>query len=192
MNKTRESWLLEATDRLRVGLFAPIGETLPEVKVSVGFPGGRNPRKAIGQHWHPKHTKDGVSQVFISPVIDDAISALDTLIHELIHALYPDAGHKGDFARVARSVGLTGPMTATQAGPELKTRLEKLSSYLGAYPHAGVDLGARKKQSTRLIRLYCLNCDYAIWTTQRWLSQVGAPKCPTHDFEMGNTQKQAG
>lgn len=180
-HKTREAWLLDATDRMRVRMFAPIGETLPIVKVSVGFPGGGSARKAIGEHWNPKATADGISQVFISPVLSDPVAALETLAHELVHAIYPDDGHKKGFARVARAIGLVGPLTKTTAGPDLKERLTRLAAQLGEYPHAGIDLGTRKKQSTRLIKLVCKTCGYTVRTTERWIT-VALPDCrnPCH------------
>jgi hypothetical protein len=184
---TREAWLLNAADQMRHVLFKGIGETLPAVKVSVGFPGGGSARKRVGEHWHPKATKDGVSQVFISPVVDDGVKALGILAHELIHAIYPDDGHGPKFGRVARAIGMTGPLTATEAGEELTKRLNVLASRLGDYPHAGLDMGNRKKQSTRLIALRCARCDYRVWTTQRWLS-TGSPDCPSKHDEMISKQ----
>lgn len=180
-HKTREAWLLDAAECMRNILFTSIGETVPAAKISVGFPGGGSARKAIGEHWHPKATTDGISQIFISPVLADPIQALETLAHELVHAIYPSDGHKKGFARVARAIGLTGPLTKTVAGPELKERLILMAAQLGEYPHAGIDLGSRKKQTTRLIKLACSDCGYTVRTTERWIA-VALPDCrnPMH------------
>jgi hypothetical protein len=181
---TREQWLLAATEQLREGLFKRAGHTVPVCKVSVGFPGGGSARKRIGEHWHPKSTSDNVSQVFISPVLGEALAALDVLVHELVHAIVPDAGHKAPFKRIALSIGLTGPMRSTVAGPELKAKLEALILELGPYPHAQINLRDRKKQSTRMGKVECPQCGYVCRVTRKWLDEVGAPLCPADEIAM--------
>lgn len=174
---TREAWLLEATTILRDGLFKRHGHAVPTVKVSVGFPGGGSARKRIGEHWHPNATTDKVGQVFINPTIEDAGRALDVLTHELVHAVVPDAGHKKPFKRIAVAIGLEGKMTATHAGEKLAAKLKKLSDQLGPYPHGAINLGMRKKQTTRLIKVEC-PCGYTARVTRKWIEALGAPLCP--------------
>src|SRR5690606_38637603 len=99
------------------------------VKVSVGWPGGPGRKNCvIGQCWAPAAAADGVSHVFISPVLDDAVRVLDVLAHELVHAINfaegDNCGHRGRFAKIAKGIGLTGKMTATVAGEELAERLQ--------------------------------------------------------------------
>lgn len=188
---TREAWLLQATDQLRSGLFKRNGETVPPVKVSVGWPGGGgNNRKAIGQHWHPRAAADGMSQVFISPVLVDPVPVLETLVHELVHAIVPDAGHKKPFKRIALAVGLTGKMTATVAGPVLAAELQGLAETLGPYPHARLNLSDRKKQTTRLLKAVCgMGCGgdkpYNVRITRGQADEVGLPICPGCETQMG-------
>jgi hypothetical protein len=181
--ETREAWLLAATDVMRRRLFAPIGETVPEIKVSVGFPAGSRKsgrRKKVGQYWPASATSDNIPQIFISPEVDQAIQALDVLVHELVHACRPNAGHGPKFKALATAVGLTGDMKATEAGPELKEKLEKLAAYLGEYPHAAINLKDAPKQTTRLIKVECYGpgCGYMAYTTRKWLTRNGAPLCP--------------
>jgi hypothetical protein len=135
-------------------------------------------RKRIGEAWHPKAAADGVSQVFISPTLVDPVRCLDVLAHELIHVVHPDAGHKAPFKRLALAIGLTGKMTATVAGPELEAHLKAIADTLGAYPHAQLNLSAKKKQSTRLIKAACPGCTYTVRLSQKWIDEAGAPYCP--------------
>jgi hypothetical protein len=125
-NLNREQWLQKATELLREGVFKQSPTPIPKIHVSVGFPGGKNPKKAIGQHWHPKASKDGISHVFVSPVNKNSLEVLETLAHECVHACVPDAGHGPAFKKIALAIGFEGPMKSTPAGPELKAALGKL------------------------------------------------------------------
>lgn len=180
---TREEWLVAATLRL-AEIFAEVEETLPPVRLSVGWPGGRGRKNhVIGQCWNSAASTDGVAQLFISPVLDDASRILDVLAHELIHAIDDcKSGHAGRFAKIAKGIGLEGKMTATVAGEALKARLDVIAEELGAYPHAAMRVGADgadgpKKQSTRMIKVECPECGYVARTTRKWLEDVGAPYC---------------
>jgi hypothetical protein len=187
---TRELWLEKATEKLRTDFFAPIGEIVPPVRVSIGFPGGGSPRKTVGEYWKSVAVKDGVPQVFISPVKDCPIEILDILVHELVHAIVPDAGHKAPFKRIALAVGLTGKMRSTVAGPKLKARLNELARELGPIPQSAIILGeGRKKQSTRMIKVECSDCGYVARTTRQWLETIGAPLCACNNEQMKPKEK---
>lgn len=178
---TREAWLTAAVRDL-TPLYAAVGATLPPVRVSVGWPGGRGKKQAvIGQCWAPDAASDGVAQVFISPTLADPATVLSTLVHELVHAVDRNtSGHRGQFARIARAVGLTGKMTATTAGEALSARLAAVAAGLGTYPHAALRSaagGSHKPQGTRMLKLECLNCGYIVRTTAKWVA-VGLPVCP--------------
>lgn len=182
---TREQWLEQATEMLRGGIFKdaearlPVGSTaiIPPVRVSVGFPGGGSARKRIGECWNGKASDDGIPQVFISPVLSDSVRVLDVLVHEVIHAIVPDAGHKAPFKRIAVAVGLTGKMTATVAGPELEARLKTMVTTLGEYPHAKINLSSRKKQTTRMLKLECKSCGFICRASQKAIDEHGIPTC---------------
>ncbi|MFI7069515.1 hypothetical protein [Micromonospora sediminicola] len=187
--ETREAWLVGAVDALRP-LFAEVGETVPAVRVSVGWPGGKGKKNTvIGQCWASWTAADKVSQLFVSPVLDDAVRVLDVLAHELVHAVDDCAsGHKGRFAKIAKGIGLTGKMTATVAGEELKARLAEIADKLGPYPHAKLSTPAagagEKPQTNRQLKVECPESGYIARTTKKWLEEVGAPLCPCHREEM--------
>lgn len=181
----RESWLLAATELMRPTFLAK-GSTIPPIKVSVGWPGGRGPKnKTIGQHWHPSASADNVSQIFISPILSDAIQALETLAHELVHAVYPDGGHGKEFKRLALAIGLEGKMTATKASNIMRDHLNALIDILGPYPHAALtpELSGIKKQGTRLLKCECSSCGYTVRVTKTWIEK-GTPICPCNQESM--------
>jgi hypothetical protein len=187
---TREEWLVAAIERL-APLFAALDEQLPTVRVSVGWPGGRGKKgSVIGQCWSSAASADKVAQLFISPVLADAARVLDVLAHELVHAIDDcESGHKGRFARIAKGIGLTGKMTATVAGDELKAKLDAISAELGPYPHAALAQGdgadGPKKQGTRMLKVVCAEgSDYKVRMTRKMIDDFGLPVCPCHGVPM--------
>lgn len=211
MTMNRETWLLQAIEAMRP-IFDKVGETIPPVKVSVGWPGGSSSRKnsVIGQCWHKDAAGDKIAQIFVSPVLEDASRVLDVLAHELVHAIDEnESGHRGNFARIAKGIGLEGPMTATHAGDELKATLDKIVDDLGPYPHARLTAPGEilptpvpgpgwrvpgpadgpKKQGTRMLKVVCATpadpADvYVVRMTRKWLDAAGPPLCPCHQSPM--------
>jgi hypothetical protein len=189
---TREEWLVEAV-RLISPLFAEIPDApaMPPVRISVGWPGGRGKKgNVIGQAWAKAAAADGVAQVFVSPVLADAVRVLDVVVHELVHVVDENqSGHRGRFAKIAKALGLEGAMTATVAGDALKGKLSEIHAALGAYPHAALAAAGegshdKPKQTTRMIKVACEESGYTARTTRKWLDEVGAPLCPCHKREM--------
>ena len=180
---TREEWLTEGIALLNSEVFAAVGETVPAVRVSVGWPGGRGSKNSvIGQCWASRAAGDNVAQIFISPVLEDGVRVLDVLVHELIHAIDDcQSGHRGRFAKIARAVGLEGKLTATAAGEALSVKLSGILAKLGDFPHAAlVNATANsgpKKQGTRMLKVECPADGYIVRTTQKWLD-LGVPTCP--------------
>ena len=177
--KTREEWLEAALNEFRLGLLSL--DPMPEkIRVSIGWPkgsrGGKNSH-TIGQCWYT--ADDKIPQVYISPDQNDPVRILDILLHEAIHACYPNDGHKGAFKRAAKRVGLVGKMTATSAGDELKAKLIELNSLLGDFPHSKLNADqARKKQSTRMVKMYCETDGYICRASQSAINEFGSVICP--------------
>lgn len=180
LSKTnREQWLSRAVDELRP-LFKQVNKVLPKkIRVSVGFPLGS--RTAGGECWSVSCSADGTFEIFVSPRVAKPVVVLTILTHELCHTRAGiDAKHGKDFKAVAAAIGLEGKMEATTAGPELLGQLYVIAKTLGKYPHAILTPTDKKKQSTRLIKLQCPDCDYIVRATRKHLDEKGPVICPVH------------
>ena len=112
----REQWLMAAVDHL-IPIFERAGYSIPVVKVSVGFPSTGAKGRHLGQCWSTKSAIDGVNQIFIAPHLQTPLDFLDTLVHELVHAIDDcQSGHGDNFKKIALDVGLKGPMRSAGAG----------------------------------------------------------------------------
>lgn len=184
----REHWLQWGVQALRPR-FESVGHPLPErVHVSVGFPTKRalsvNGR-VIGQCWSGSASRDGSPHVFVSPTVNNGLTALGVLAHELVHAVLPvGSGHKAPFIKVCKVIGLTdGKPTHAMPGPELQQELERLNAER-PYPHSAIDATTLPKaQATRLLKVECPECGYTVRVTRSWLEQ-GAPICPLDEIRM--------
>jgi len=156
---------------------------LKGIKVTTSFPtsGGQSASAPIGLCCYAYNSN---TEILISPVlggktIDESIEVLSVLTHELVHAyLGAGFGHGREFKKIATSVGLTGRMTTTTAGEELKKWAKETIKKIGKFPHEKYDLGARKKQSTRNVRAICdtIGCD-SRWYASRAQWSKGLGKC---------------
>ena len=175
----REQWLADAAKKMCETF---IYEDL-DVHVSCGWPsrGGLSTKKrVIGECWRPTTSRDGKSHVFISPMLEEPIAVLATLLHELIHAWdRGEHGHKGAFIELAKKVGLERPWTATVPGEELTLKLKSMLEELGPYPHVPLEplAVAKKVQTTRQLKLTAPCCGYIVRATARWIA-TGVPSCP--------------
>ena len=158
---------------------------MPKIKVSCGFPSTGNKSKHIGQCWGRSSTTEGVNQLFISPVLDEPVQVLDTLVHELVHAIDDCVHHHGpEFKKIATDVGLQGNMREATAGAWLKEQLTTIAKQLGKYPHTKINLAhsASAKTGPRP-RAKCKKCGYEVTPLKKWLF-MGPPLCPKHTTEM--------
>jgi hypothetical protein len=177
----REQWLEAAVNELRP-VFKNAGFTIPpRMYVSVGWPssgGTKRKNTTIGQAWSPENSADKVGHIFISPVLDNVVDVLATLVHEVGHIVVGlKHGHKAPFVRFCKAIGLEGKPTATYAGDDLVKTLDALVEKIGDYPHAKLAPSERKVQGTRLLKVQCPDCGYTIRVTRKWLDE-GVPTCP--------------
>lgn len=190
--KTREQWLQELTELMRIELFAPLNYVVPRVQVSVGFTskGRGGAKKArVGECWDTSCADDGLHHIFVVPTYD-AIYTAGTLAHELVHATVGIAeGHNKVFKKCAVGIGLEGKMTATTSGAELESKIVKWIETIGEYPHGLLKANAstKKKQTTRMVKCECELCGYTVRTSSKWL-EVAVPVCP--DPECINEQDE--
>ncbi len=192
IHETREGWLLAAIALMRP-LFVDKGYTVPDIRVSCGWPSSRAlsaKKKCLGEAWCKTASSDKVAQIFITPWLDkpsDAQGILPTLIHEVVHAVVGNKeGHNKVFGKCARAVGLEGKLTSTTASKELLGRCESWHETLGPLNHAKLDGAKRptKKQSTRLVKCVCKTSGYNCRVTRKWLEEYGAPISPATKIAM--------
>ena len=181
---TREQWLHNAVEFISP-IFKNKGYTIPKVQVSCGFPSSGNKSKHVGQCWGKSSTSDGTNQLFISPVLDEPVQVLDTLVHELVHAVDDCMHHHGpEFKKIATDVGLQGLMREASAGPWLLEQLTSISRQLGKYPHSKINLShSSSKKTGPRPRAKCKKCGYEVTPLKKWL-HMGPPLCPKHTTEM--------
>jgi hypothetical protein len=182
--RTREDWLLAAIELIRP-LFKAKGYAVPpDCQVSCGFASTGTRSHHIGQCWSRSSSSHGRNQVFISPALGDAVEVLDTLVHELVHAV-DDCQHKHgrEFKKIALHIGLEGPMRSASAGKALQQQLVDLARKLGPYPHGKLQVHHRKTVSVSRPRARCAHCGYTVPMLKRFL-EVGPPLCPVHKKPM--------
>jgi hypothetical protein len=182
--KTREEWLLAAVEEIRP-IFVNKYHHIPQnCQVSCGFASTGTRSHHIGQCWPKDSSTDERNQIFISPALYEPVEVLDTLVHELVHAV-DDCEHKHgkEFKKIALSLGMVGPMRSAGAGPELKIKLEAIAKALGPYPHGKLKVTHRKVISRSRPRATCPTCGFQVPMLKRFLA-YGAPICPKDKVEM--------
>ena len=188
----REDWLAAAMHALDERVFKRAGYPLPpDVKVTCGWTGRGKTKGTLGQCWARSASAARVNEFFISPIIDRPFDAIDTLAHELIHAIDDcKNGHRGPFRTIAKAIGFVGRMTSTKAGPALAATIDAIVDDLGAYPHAALDF-TKRKQRTRLLKCWCETCGYVARVATSWIEDAGTPLCPTDRTPMASEYRRA-
>jgi SprT-like family len=183
----REQWLMQAVDHL-IPIFQRAGYIVPPVKVSVGFPSTGSKGRHLGQCWPTKSAVDGINQIFIAPHLQTPLDFLDTLVHEIVHAVDDcHSGHGENFKKIALSVGLVGPMRSAGAGNLLKQDLMRIVEKLGDFPHGRLSIPVRSMaKSLKRPGAKCAKCGYEVVVLRRYL-HFGAPLCPKDKQIMGET-----
>lgn len=179
----RETWLQHAIAALEP-IFSSVGYGIPPLKVSCGFAASSSPRTTLGQCWPRERSGDMVNEIFISPKIEDPVDVLDTLVHEICHAIDDcQSGHGADFQGIANVVGLEGPARMAHAGELLRIRLSTLSEKLGPYPHRAINFPPPRPSNATRNKAKCPECGYEVTLLKRW-ADFGAPICPKDHIRM--------
>jgi len=152
--------------------------------VSCGFASTDVKRGHIGQCWSTNASADKVNQIFISPGLSDSVEVLDTLMHELVHAVDDCQNKHGPiFKKMALKLGMKGPMRSAGAGPELKVKLEQLVANLGAYPHAKLNVPRKVIDRRPRPRAKCSECGFTVPMLKAFM-HYGPPICPKDKIDM--------
>lgn len=193
-HQTREAWLNHVAQGM-APMFARLDAPLPaQLRIAIGFTSSGRRSRNIGECWDNQCSEDRHFEIFIRPDLTESKDLMPMQIaailgHELVHAAVGVvAGHRKEFRRVARGIGLVGPMTATSAGPEFEKAVRPILEEAGSLPHGRLQLmlGAsshssrRKKQYSRQVKCVCGNCGYTVHVSRKWFEFAGAPLCPEH------------
>ena len=181
----RETYLDKSVIKLSK-LFKKAGYDLPPVHVSCSWPGGAGKKKGTIGQCFPKHMSKGkINEIFISPVIEDAVEVLEIVVHELIHAI-DDCKHKHrkEFIKIMKDMGLEGKPTATHAGKDLKADLVVVAKALGKYPHSKLTI-PKKKSGTNggPTKITCNDCGCTWRMSPKWTELLTC--CPACQSEEG-------
>ena len=180
---TREAWLIAAVELLRL-LFAAKGFAVPPCQVSCGFASTGTRSGHVGQCWSTQSASNELNQIFISPTLKTAYDVIDTLVHELVHAVDNcEHKHGKEFKKIALKMGMKGPMRSAEAGPELKVTLTALLDLLGPYPHGHLKVSMLKVARRNRPRAKCKHCGYQVPMLKKFLA-YGPPICPNDKVEM--------
>jgi len=175
----REQWLqkLAASALPKISSRLDMADEEPAVKLSCGFPAQQGKRNKVGAQLIPPAASDEFNaEIFVSPEISDAEQVAKLVLPLLA------AAAAGDYKRGAAyrsALSRTGLNT-----PNLPTWAEMLVERMPEYPHAAITLPDRKKQSTRLIKVACLNDNYITRISRATVEAMGCPICPACNNEM--------
>ena len=192
--QTREAWLNYVAQGM-APMFEQLGRPVPtQLRIAIGFTSSGRRSRYIGECWDNQCSEDRHFEIFIRPDLSESKELLPMQVaailgHELVHAAVGVAvGHRKEFRRVARGIGLAGQMSATTPGPEFEEALRPILQDAGPLPHGRLSstIGAsshssrRKRPPSCRVKCVCDTCGYAAHTTRRWLNSAGAPLCPKH------------
>ncbi len=167
MNKdlklNREAWLRAAYAMIRKEL---LPKAPAAVAISWSFPskgGTKASRRTIGECHYKGGSAVGVEGdrvILISPTLQEPFALIEVLVHEMVHAALPmGCGHRKEFSRLAKSIGLVKPWTATTAGEELTKKIHGWLKRLPKWP--GGHLLIVSTQKNRQLKAVC-DCDRII------------------------------
>ena len=181
-NGTREEYLQKAKDELNSRVFKQAGYEIPEVKISCSWALGTavKNKKTLGQCVPRSWSKANINEIMIVPTVDDSVEVIDTLAHELVHAIDDcQSGHGAGFKKICLAVGLNGASKMTQAcaGEELKATIKDIVKDIGLYPHNELKINQRKKQTTRMLKVSCTECDFSYRTSRKNINMITNHVC---------------
>lgn len=181
-NGTREEYLQKAKDELNDRVFKQAGYEIPEVKISCSWALGTadKNKKTLGQCVPRSWSKANINEIMIMPTVDDSEQVIDTLAHELVHAVDDNkSGHGAGFRKICLAVGLNGSsqMRYACAGDELKQTIADIVQDIGLYPHSELQIHKRKRQTTRMLKVSCTECNFSYRTSRKNIGMMANTIC---------------
>jgi hypothetical protein len=179
---TREDWLTAAIASLRP-VFAGHGLSLPaRIRATCGLPSTFSRSGTLAECWADTDSADQTHEVMVSPTLADPAQVLAQLVGALAHAAPGAMSHtSGAYIEAAANLGLcpVGDNWRQVAGAEdFAAQYAQVLQTLGTYPHAALNVGVKKTQSTRMLKATCPTCGYTVRLSAKWAA-LGLPTCPT-------------
>jgi hypothetical protein len=170
----RESWLADFATAAKPHLTASIGglggNEEAVIRLSCGFTPKTGRKAADAAIVPPSASDDFIAEIFVSPIIDST-EAVAKLVLPLLKL-----AHTGNWRSAAPSVAK--PLES------LPYWAVDILAEIGAYPHAALEIAAAPKQTTRLLKVACLNDGYIARVSRSTLVNLGAPICPVCRYSL--------
>ena len=207
---TREEWLQDAARLMWPWVTAAMDHLEKPVKYqkrvfnSMTFTvslmsGGFKHDGSIGHVQYKQSTGNKKHAIRISPIlggktkppVKDSVRVCDVVLHEMMHVVTPNSGHRGDFQRLYRLMGLGGKPTATVAlkGSDLYKDIRNgVVGVIGLYPHGKVNLPAPRGKrgiGSRMLKITCSECDLIMRTSSKHAGRVHEQPCPACPADYG-------
>lgn len=169
----REQWLNQLANKAvrYIGSTLELHDEEPAFKLSCGFPvkqGKRNP--IVAQLVPPTNSDDFNAEIFVSPTVSEKQAVAKAILPLLVAVAIGDYKQGVESRRTINRLRLNEDTLPSWA--------VELLAELPAYPHAKVSVPTVKKQTTRLIKVACLNDGYIARVSRSTLENLGAPICP--------------
>jgi hypothetical protein len=191
--REREAWMLRFVEASRPW-FEEVSAPLPaKIRVTMSLTRGK---RVVAQCYARSASADGTNEILVRLDQAEAIEVADHLLHELCHAA-DDCQHRHGpgFARIAKAIGLVGPMKSTKLGDNARERSEAIIAELGPFPHAPLDVATGRRsgparQKNRHVKVTCVHedereaCGYTCRLSRAWIDRAGPPICPIHEEPM--------
>ena len=183
---TRDAWCSQFIELARP-LFAAEGKPLPAKVRAAICPPHRAKQRYIGLCWSDAVTEDNGREIWITAGETDPIKVAGILVHELCHAALPHSEKHGKvFGRLARALGLEGPLRATTEGATFKALWAGTLRALGPLPAARFTAGAavdfRVQRTPKMTNVACPRCGFVAKVKVEQLPW-GRLRCPVHPEE---------
>ena len=169
----REQWLqkLAASALPKISSRLEMADEEPAVKLSCGFPAQQGKRNQVGAQLIPPAASDEFNaEIFVSPTIAEKSAVIGLVMPLLVAAATGDFKQGREYKSALSRVGLNGS-TLPQWAATIADRMPD-------YPHAAITIPDRKKQTTRLIKVACLNDNYIARVSRSTVDAMGSPYCP--------------
>jgi hypothetical protein len=167
--RNREQWLAAFASAAKPSIARNIsggGDEEAAIRLSCGFPPKTGRKAAVAAVVPPTASQDFTAEIFISPTVDAASKVAAAIIPLL------QIAQSGNWRNAAPAVAKPLDTLPQWALPILER--------LGSYPHAALEIAAAPKQTTRLVKVECLNTNhqYIARISNSTLENLGAPICP--------------